>query len=313
MKAIIIDKYGGPEVLQYKELPIPQINDDEILIRVHNSSVNPVDWKVRKGALRFLPGQKLPKVLGGDIAGIVEKIGKDIKEFSKGDQIYGLITAFKGGAYAEFAIAKSNQIVIKPTNLTFEEAGTIPLAALTAYQGLTRVGKIKEGEHVLINGCSGGVGHFAVQIAKTMGANVTGVCSTKNIELSRELGADNIIDYTKGNILKPSQKYDIFYDAVANQSYGKIKRHLNKNGRYISTLPTLRVILDQILGILSSKKASMSNVKVTPEDLRFLGELIKSNKLKVHIDKTYDLKDIQDAHRHSETGRVVGKLALSIK
>lgn len=313
MKAIIIDKYGGPEVLQYKELPIPQINDDEILIRVHNSSVNPVDWKVRKGALRFLPGQKLPKVLGGDIAGIVEKIGKDIKEFSKGDQIYGLITAFKGGAYAEFAIAKSNQIVIKPTNLTFEEAGTIPLAALTAYQGLTRVGKIKEGEHVLINGCSGGVGHFAVQIAKTMGANVTGVCSTKNIELSRELGADNIIDYTKGNILKPSQKYDIFYDAVANQSYGKIKRHLNKNGRYISTLPTLRVILDQILGILSSKKASMSNVKVTPEDLRFLGELIKSNKLKVHIEKTYDLKDIQDAHRHSETGRVVGKLALSIK
>ena len=138
--------------------------------------------KLRKGVLRFLPGQKLPKVLGGDISGIVEKVGKNIKEFKKGDEIYGLITAFKGGAYAEFAVAKSHQISMKPNKITFEEAATIPLAALTAYQGLTRVGKIKEGENVLINGCSGGVGHFAVQIAKAMGAHVTGVCSTKNIQ-----------------------------------------------------------------------------------------------------------------------------------
>lgn len=312
MKAVSIEKYGGPEVLKYTDHPIPQIDNDELLIQVKASSVNPVDWKVRKGLLKFLPGQKLPKVLGGDIAGIVEKVGKNISEFKPGDEVYGLISAIKGGAYAEFAVAKQQQISLKPKTLSFEEAAIIPLAALTAYQGLNRVGKINTGENVIINGCSGGVGHFAIQIAKAMGVEVTGVCSTKNVIFSKKLGADNIIDYTKEDLFDENIKYDIFFDAVAKQSFKNVKKYLKKGGRYITTLPSFGVILNPITGILSTKSAKMSNVTTNAEDIRFLSELIKSKKLKVHIDKTYQLHEIQEAHRHSETGRVVGKLALTI-
>jgi len=312
MKAVSIEKYGGPGVLQYKDHSIPQINDDELLIKVKASSVNPVDWKLRKGMLRFLPGQKLPKMLGGDIAGIVEKIGNNVIEFKIGDEIYGLISAAKGGAYAEYAIAKSHQIAIKPKNISFQEAATIPLAGLTAYQSLKRLGKLKIEDKVLINGCSGGVGHFAVQIAKAMGADVTGVCSTKNINLARKLGTDKVIDYTNENIFSENITYDIFFDAVANQNPWKVRKYLNRNGKYVTTLPTVGVFMDMILGSSCSKKSKIIAVKSVSEDLRFLSELIKSKKLITIIDKIYELKDIKAAHIYSETGRVVGKLAITI-
>jgi len=312
MKAVFIEKYGRPEVLIFGDLPKPIVSDDEVLVKVFATSINPVDWKLRNGMLRFLPGQKLPKILGGDISGIVETVGKDLIEFKIGDEIYGLISAAKGGGYAEYAMAKPHQISLKPKNISFEEAATIPLAALTAYQSLKRLGKIKIGEKVLINGCSGGVGHFAVQIAKAMGAHVTGICSSKNIELAKKLGADKVIDYTNENIFSENITYDIFFDAVANQSFWKVKKHLNKNGRYVTTLPSVSILLNWFINIFSSKKGKMISVKSFPEDLRFLSEMIKSDKLRTVIDTTYKLKDIQEAHIHSETGRVVGKLALSI-
>lgn len=312
MKAVIINKYGGPEVLEYTDLPQPQINDDNILVRVLFSSVNPVDWKVRKGILRFLPGQKLPKILGGDLAGIIEKVGKNITEFKVGDEVYGVIRAVRGGAYAKYAVAEKYQIAIKPKNLKFKEAASIPLAALTAYQALTHLGHLKSGATVCVNGCSGGVGHFAVQIAKALGATVTGVCSTKNINFTEGLGADKIIDYTKVDVLASSAKYDIFFDAVANQSYFRVVKHLNKGGRYITTLPSISVIIGFICRTFSSKTGKIINLRQNSEDLRFLSELIKSKKLKTHIDKIYKLKDIQKAHRHSETGRVVGKIVISV-
>ena len=310
MKAVSIEKYGGPEVLQYKDHPIPKINDDEILVSVKASSVNPVDWKIRKGMMRMLPGQKLPKILGGDIAGIVIEVGKNIVEFKIGDKVYGLISAARGGAYAEYAVAKPHQISIIPQNISFKEAATIPLAGLTAYQSLVRLGNLHEDSKVIVNGCSGGVGHFAVQIAKAMGAHVTGVCSSKNVELSKSLGTDEVLDYSKGSIFFKDKKYDIIFDAVANQSFGKMKKNLNEKGRFVTTLPKVSVLLNPILGIFSRKKAKMIAVKSIPEDLRFLSELIKSNMLKTIIDKTYNLKNIQEAHRYSETGRVVGKLSL---
>ncbi len=312
MKAVSIEKYGGPGVLQYKDHAIPQINNDELLIKVKASSVNPVDWKLRKGMLRFLPGQKLPKILGGDIAGIVEKIGNNVIEFKIGDEIYGLISAAKGGAYAEYAIAKSHQIAIKPKNISFQEAATIPLAGLTAYQSLKRLGKLKVEDKILINGCSGGVGHFAVQIAKAMGADVTGVCSTKNKNLARKLGTDKVIDYTNKNIFRENITYDIFFDAVANQSPWKVRKYLNRNGKYVTTLPSVGVFIDMLLGSFCSKKSKIIAVKSVSEDLRFLSELIKSKKLITIIDKIYELKDIKAAHIYSETGRVVGKLAITI-
>ena len=313
MKAVFYNKYGSPDVLEVGELEKPKINETEILVQAHASSVNPVDWKIRMGGLKILTGNKFPKGLGGDIAGKVVEVGEEVTGFEVGNEVYGKISGFKGNAYAEYVVAKPEDLAQKPENLNFDEAATVPLATLTAYQALVTRGELTKGSKVLINGCSGGVGHFGVQIAKALGANVTGVCSTKNVALAKELGADFVIDYTKENVTDKKEKYDIFFDAVANQSYGKIKPILNRNGRYVTTLPAVGVILNSITGLFSSKKASMINVKSNPQDLQLITEMIENGKVKPIIDKIYPLEDVREAHRYSETGRVVGKLALSIK
>lgn len=304
MKAVIYNKYGSPDVLEVGELEKPKINEKEVLVQVHASSVNPVDWKIRNGSLKIFTGKKFPKGLGGDIAGKVAEVG---------NEVYGKISGFKGNTYAEYVVAKSGDLAQKPINLNFNEAAAIPLATLTAYQALVNRGELTKGSKVLINGCSGGVGHFALQIAKLLGADVTGVCSTKNITLAAELGADKVIDYTKENVTDKKDKYDIFFDVVANQSYGKIKPILNNKGRYVTTLPSVSVILNSITGLFSSKKASMINVKSNPQDLQLITKMIENGKVKPVIDKIYTLENVREAHRYSETGQVVGKLVLSIK
>lgn len=313
MKAVFYNKYGSPDVLEVGELEKPKINKAEILVQAYASSVNPVDWKIRMGGLKILTGNKFPKGLGGDIAGKVVEVGEKVTRFAVGDEVYGKISGFKGNTYAEYVIAKPKDLSKKPINLNFNEAATVPLAALTAYQALVNRGELTKGSKVLINGCSGGVGHFGVQIAKALGADVTGVCSTKNVALAKKLGADKVIDYTKENVTDKKEKYDLFFDAVANQSYGKIKPILNKNGRYVTTLPSVGVILNYITGLFSSKKARMINVKSNSQDLQLITEMIENGKVKPLIDKIYSLEDVREAHRYSETGRVVGKLALSIK
>ncbi len=313
MKAVFYNKYGSPDVLEIGELEKPTINDDEILVQAYASSVNPVDWKIRNGDMKIFTGKKFPKGVGADIAGKIVEVGKNVTGFDIGNEVYGKLGGFKGSAYAEFVVAKPEDLAPKPTTLDYNEAASVPLAALTAYQALTGLGNIKNNSTVLINGCSGGVGHFGVQIAKALGAEVTGVCSTKNVKLSKELGADKVIDYTKENIAKSIEKYDIFFDAVANQSYGKIKPILNKNGRYVTTLPSTGVILNSITGLFSSKKAKMINAKSNPQDLQKITKWIDEGKVKPIIDKIYLLEDVREAHRHSETGRVVGKLVISIK
>ncbi len=313
MKAVFYNRYGSPKVLEIGELEQPKINEDEVLVQAYASSVNPVDWKIRKGDMKIFTGKKFPKGVGADIAGKISALGKNVTEFKIGDEVYGKLGGFKGSAYAEYVVSKPEDLALKPTNLDYNESASVPLAALTAYQALVNHGELTKGSRVLINGCSGGVGHFAVQIAKAMGADVTGVCSTKNVKLSKELGADKVIDYTKENVTVNKEKYDIFFDAVANQSYGKIKPILNKNGRYITTLPSVGVILNSVTGLLSSKKAKMINTKSNPQDLQQITNWIEDGKVKPVIDKVYSLEDIREAHRHSETGRVVGKLVISIK
>jgi NADPH:quinone reductase-like Zn-dependent oxidoreductase len=313
MKAVIYNKYGPPDVLEIGELGKPIITENEILVQAYASSVNPVDWKIRNGSMKIFTGKKFPKGLGGDIAGKIVEIGEKITGFAVGDEVYGKISGFNGNAYAEYVVAKPEDLALKPTNLNFNEAAAVPLAALTAYQALVNHGELTKDSKVLINGCSGGVGHFAIQIAKSMGAEVTGVCSTNNVALAKELGANFVIDYTKENVTSNKEKYDIFFDAVANQSYGKIKSILNKNGKYVTTLPSLGVILNFVTGLFSSKKASMINVKSNPNDLQQLTKWIEDGRVKPIVEKTYQLKDVREAHRHSETGRVVGKLAISIK
>ena len=220
--------------------------------------------------MKIFTGKKFPKGLGADISGTVSAVGENVVGFKVGDEVYGKLGGFKGNAYAEFVTANLVDLALKPTNLDFNESASVPLAALTAYQALVNLGGLTKGSQVLINGCSGGVGHFGVQIAKALGAEVTGVCSTKNISLAKKIGADNVIDYTKEDVVDGYVKYDIFFDAIANQSYSKVKPILNKNGRYISTLPSVGVILNSITGLFSSKKAKMINAKSNPNELKII-------------------------------------------
>lgn len=202
MRAIVTTKYGSVEVLEEQEVEKPVTQHNDILIQVYAFSVNPVDWKVRRGDAKLLTGRKPPKILGADYAGMVIEVGKQITNYKMGDAVFGMVNAFKGGTYAEFVKVKEEETCLKPENLSFEEAASLPVVAVTAYQSLVRQGQLKQGDHVLINGCSGGVGLSGVQIAKTLGCKVTGVCSTKNVEVAKKMGVDHVIDYTKEDILK---------------------------------------------------------------------------------------------------------------
>ncbi|MDP3297972.1 MAG: NAD(P)-dependent alcohol dehydrogenase [Thermodesulfovibrionia bacterium] len=314
MKAVVINRYGAADVLEYREVEKPAINDDEILVEVYASSVNPVDWKVRQGHLKVITGRKFPRILGCDFAGRIADVGGDIKNYKTGDEVFGMVSALQGGAYAEYVRVRPKNISAKPKNLNFEQAAAVPLAGLTALQSLRRLGKIKQGNRVLINGCSGGVGSCAVQIAKSFGAQVTGICSAKNIEFSKNLGADNIIDYTRENILERNETYDIFFDAVANQSFPQIKKLLTKHGIYITTLPSsIEFIMSMLTSLSRGKKLKAIFVKPDAGDLDYLKNLIENNKLHPAIDKSFVLSDVRQAHLYSETGRVRGKITLRIK
>ncbi len=312
MKAMVIRRYGSPEVLQYEEVEQPKIKPDQLLVKVHASSVNPIDWKTRKGMISILTGNKFPLILGFDVAGEVVAVGSQVTRFKGGDAIYGS-TSFPGGAYAEFAAIPENLAVAKPTNMSYEQAATVPLAALTALQSLRDLGNIKSGQKVLINGASGGVGVFAVQIAKALGAEVTGVCSAKNLDLVKSLNADLVIDYTQQDFTKGNVQYDIIFDAVAKKSFSDCRKVLTPNGVYVSTLPIPEVILQSVLtAFLPGQKAKIVLEKPNSQDLGYLKELIEAGKLRTVIDRTYPLQELTEAHRYSEGERTVGKIAIAI-
>ncbi|MGF2039925.1 MAG: NAD(P)-dependent alcohol dehydrogenase [Nostoc sp. CmiVER01] len=311
MKAVVIRRYGGVEVLQYEDVEQPKIEPTQLLVKVRASSVNPIDWKIRQGMLSLITGIKFPKILGFDVAGEVVEIGSGVTRFKPGDAIYGS-TSFPGGGYAEFAAIPENLAVLKPTNLNYEEAAAVPLAALTALQALRDQGNIQTGQNVLINGAAGGVGIFAVQIAKALGAQVTGVSSTKNLDLVKSLGADRVIDYTQQDFAEDTAQYDIIFDAVGKRSLSQTKRVLKSNGIYITTLPSPEVLLESVLtAFLPGQKAKFFFEKPNTKDLLFLKELIEAGKIRVVIDRTYPLQELAAAHSYSETGRAVGKIAIA--
>ncbi|MBL7129114.1 MAG: NAD(P)-dependent alcohol dehydrogenase [Ignavibacteria bacterium] len=314
MRAVVTTKFGPPEVLEIQEVEKPKIKDNEILVRVYASSINPVDWKLRSGYMKILLGFKPTKILGADYSGIVTEVGRKVSDFKVGDAVFGLLHAYKGGAYAEFLKAKEKYTCLKPKNLNFEEAASIPLATLTSYQALVHEGKIKHGNHVMVNGCTGGVGIAGVQIAKAFGCIVTGVCSTKNLEIAKKVGVDHVIDYTKNGILKDKNTFDIFLDAVANQSFFRAKETLKPNGTYITTLPGFHAfVLAPFINIINSKKLRkvlIAPSKMRTKDLKVLKELIENGKLKPVIEKVYPIEQIREAHTRSETGRVVGKVVI---
>ena len=317
MKAIVHIKYGPPDVLQLKEVEKPKPKDNEILVKVYATSVNPIDWKFRSGKLLYarpITGFTKPRsnILGFDLAGEIESVGENAKLFKKGDQVFG--GAGVGfGTYAEYKCLPEKNAGIKPSNMTYEEAAAVPLGALTALQFLRDKGNIQSGQKVLINGASGGVGIFAVQLAKYFGAEVTGVCSTTNLELVKSLGADNIIDYTKEDFIKEGQTYDIIFDAVAKDSFSRCKSSLNQRGVYLSSVPTLPFLLQMLwTSMIGSKKATTMMIKPTTKDLILLKDLIETGKVKAIIDRTYPLEQAAEAHRYAEKGHSKGKVVITV-
>ncbi|MBD2627970.1 NAD(P)-dependent alcohol dehydrogenase [Trichormus variabilis] len=310
MKAVVIRRYGSAEVLQYEEVEQPKIKPEQLLVKVYASSVNPIDWKIRKGMLSLLTGNNFPMILGFDVAGEVVEVGSQVTRFQVGDAIYGS-TSLPGGAYAEFAAIPENFAAPKPTNMSYEEAATVPLAALTALQSLQNLGDIKSGQKVLINGASGGVGVFAVQIAKALGAEVTGVCSTRNLDLVKSLNADLVIDYTQQDFTEGNVQYDIIFDAVAKGEFSNCRKVLKPNGVYISTLPNPEVIVQSFLTMfLPGQKVKFVLEIPNSKDLVYLKNLIEGGKMRTVCDRTYPLQELAEAHWYSEGERAVGKIAI---
>ncbi|MEB3356202.1 MAG: NAD(P)-dependent alcohol dehydrogenase [Synechococcales bacterium] len=314
MKAVIIHRYGSADVLQYREdAPIPAIAPDQLLVRVRAVSVNPVDWKVRQGMFQWLPIASLPRVLGSDFAGDVVEVGSQVRAYQVGDAVYGSLNPITGGGYAEFVAAPEGAIARKPAIANYEEAAAIPTAGLTALQALRDYGELKSGQQVLINGASGGVGTFAVQIAKSLGATVTAVCSDRNFDLVRRLGGDRTLDYSLRDFTKESARYDVIFDAAGKRTFSDCRSALTSEGIYVSTLPNPDVIFwSGVTALLPGQKAKIILVQVKTSDLVALNSLMDEGKVRVIIDRTYPLSAIQQAHRDSETEHTAGKRVLTV-
>lgn len=314
MKAVVFDRYGSVEVLQYRELSKPTIKPDQLLVRVSASSVNPVDWKIRQGHVQLLSGFNFPRIVGSDISGVVEEIGREVTKFKPGDEVYTFLNPLTGGACAEYCAVPESAAAIKPQNITHTEAATVPIAGLTALQALRDLGEIQAGKKVLINGASGGVGIFAVQIAKAMDAVVTGVCSAKNRDFVKNLGADFVLDYAEVDFSKQTEKYDIILDAVGKKTFAECENVLQTEGIYISTLPSFDNLVPMFISwFVPGKKAKSIVANANNSDLGVLRELIESGKVEPIVDRTYSLAEVAAAHAYSETGRAVGKIAIGIE
>ncbi len=318
MKAILINGFGNPGVMKVCEVDKPAVPDDGVLVRVLFSSVNPVDWRIRNGSLKLIYGSKFPMKLGFDVAGEVEKTGPAVTKFRRGDRVFGMLDYKVRGAYAEYACAQEDLLALIPGNIGFSEAAAIPLAGLTAFQALHYKGGIKKGDSVLINGASGGVGSFAIQIAKAAGCKATAVCGTEHVDHVRGLGADRVIDRLKSDFTDMPDKYDLIFDAVGKLTYFRVRRNLTKEGRYITTLPNKAAniaafFMQPFFSFFGSgKKAAFISVRPGADDLNTLALLVKVKKLAPVIDRIFDLKDSAAAHAYSETGRATGKIIIRI-
>jgi NADPH:quinone reductase-like Zn-dependent oxidoreductase len=315
MKAAMINNYGNSDVFKVTECDKPEIKTDEVLVKVHASSTNPLDSKIRSGALKMMISKKFPKILGHDLAGEVEEVGSDVRNIKKGDRVFG-VNAFAsdGGGFAEYAAIKEDYIAVLPAEISFNEGAVLPQVGIAAVQALRDLGNVKEGTRVLINGGAGGVGSISIQVAKILGAEVTAVGSAQSQALMKKLGADITFDYKKSDFTKEKVKYDVVFDAVAKQSFGACKKVLKKKGVFISTNPSFAVIVSFLTTkIFSRKKVSILMAKPSSEDLDWIAKQVLENKITTIIDKTFSLDEIVDADKYSETGRTKGKNVIIIK
>jgi NADPH:quinone reductase-like Zn-dependent oxidoreductase len=325
IKAIVHCEYGSPDVLKLEDVEKPVPNDNQLLVRVRAASVNPLDLTIRgPWLIRPLLGLRKPKNtrLGVDYAGTVEAVGKNVTNFKPGDDVFG----GRDGSIAEYVCVLSDRgVAPKPSNMTFEQVASAPVAALTALQGLRDKGKIQSGQRVLINGASGGVGTFAVQIAKSFGAEVTGVCSTRNVDLVRSIGADHVIDYTKEDFTKTDQRYDLIFDLVGNHSFSERRRILNPNGICVMAGiggagwhdgMAMRLV-GELNAYLRSRFVSQKFIsyiaQFNKKDMTVLADLMQSGQVKPVIDRTYKLSDVSEALRYLEQGHARGKVVVTVE
>jgi NADPH:quinone reductase-like Zn-dependent oxidoreductase len=320
MKAIVRTKYGPPDVLQLREVEKPTPKDDEVLVRVHAASVNAYDWHALKGEpflVRLMGfGLLKPKkqILGSDFAGRVEAVGRNVKQFQPCDEVYGM-----GGGFAEYVCKREDRLALKPTNASFEEAAAVPMAAITALQGLRDKGHIRPGQKVLIEGASGGVGTFAVQIAKSFGTEVTAICSTQNLDQARSIGADHVIDYTQEDFTKSGERYDLIHVANGNHSIFSYRRMLNPNGVCVMTGGGgsmsgmfLSMLLTPLISKTGSKKITNMMAQVRQRDLVFMKGLLEAGKVVSVIERRYPLSQAPEALRYLGEGHVQGKLIITM-
>lgn len=318
MKAVVHHSYGGPDVLKIEDVEMPSPQDDEVLVRVYASSVNIAEWYSMTGLFlaRVMGGLSRPREirLGADFAGVVEAVGKDVTDFKPGDEVFG----GKGGAWSEYVTVRKG-IAPKPRNVTFEEAATVATAGMTALQGLRDYGQLQAGQKVLINGASGGVGTFAVQVAKAFGAEVTAVCSTQNVKRTYSLGADRVIDYTKEDFTRGRERYDLLFDVAGSKSWFACRRVLLPNARVVLVggprtplIGPLSHVLGMRIGSLGSGQSVMFFIaNFNREDMLVMKELLETGQVKPFVEKTYPMNQVTDAMRYLGTGHVRGKLVIS--
>jgi len=322
MKAIICRKYGSPDVLEFSEVEKPVPKSNQVLVKIKATSINYGNLVLLKGEpflARFAFGLLKPKYVipGGDIAGLVEAVGKDVTHFKPGDEVYGDLSAFGWGGFAEYVTVPENALAIKPVNLSFEEAAAVPMAGVTALQAIRNKGNIQFGQKVLINGASGGVGTFAVQIAKAFGAEVTGVCSTRNIDILQSIGADHIIDYTKEDFKEIKNHYDLIIAVNGYHPISTYKRALKPGGNYVvvggsGAQLTEAMVIGPWITMIGRKKMSSMLQRANQKDLIFLKELLEEGKIKPIIDRSYKLTEIAEAFRYFEKGHAQGKVIITV-
>jgi NADPH:quinone reductase-like Zn-dependent oxidoreductase len=326
MKSIVYTKYGSPDVLELKDVSRPDPLDDEVLVEIHAASVNAYDWHFLVAdvfLIRLMSGGLLkPKktTLGADIAGRVIAVGKDIQKFQAGDEVFGIAKGGSGG-FAEYVCANEKSLELKPSNVTFEEAAAAPMAALTALQGFRDIGQIKAGQKVLIHGASGGVGTFAIQIAKAYEAHVTAVCSSRNVEIARSIGADQVIDYSIEDFTKNGELYDLILVTNGNRSIFEYKRSLKPNGVCVlagggsNSIPQLVVglFMEWWISKTENKKISSFLAKINQKDLATIKELLETGKVKPVIDRTYPLRETAEALRYLGEGHAQGKIIVTVE
>ncbi|MGB9339324.1 MAG: NAD(P)-dependent alcohol dehydrogenase [Polyangiales bacterium] len=311
MRAVVIDRYGGPEVLRQATVPRPVPTRGQVLVRTRFVGVNPKDVIVRKGKFKVATGKKFPLIVGHDIAGEVVEVGAGA-DLAEGDRVFGMINDFAGRAYAQFAAVDAQQLAKVPSSIELRVAAAVPLAAQTALQALRDDARVETGQKVLINGASGGVGVFAVQIAKILGAEVTAVCSQRNTDLVTELGADRVVDYTQTELVELDATFDAIFDVFGNYNFDKLKHLLEPRGTYVQTIPSGRILRDVARTLLRRKRAKLVLVKSRRDQLDWLRQQIDTGSLRVVVDRSFSLEDAAEAHRYIETKRARGKVVLEL-